>query len=539
MGVSAVQQRLTVPGIGSVVSFLAPIAMLAGTAFLPFAAVGSTRRSLLSGVQSGVRVGLLNSPQRVLGALFLLALPVGAFLLLTSAVAERLTGRRVTTRWLSVCVALLGLAAAAISLLGPSTPQSGAALTTAAAAVVLACERGRPVRGGTRASVLVGLGSLVAVGLGGITLFGIGLRSGSGSARGAAASFVSALHSGDNLSVLEQLDPYERAAVVERGPRLLNQLERLDVLQQSAALGGTGVRGQKPEVGQVAVLADGLAAVQVSGTVSVPALLVEPLGANVADAIRQPGKLVSVRRDGRWYVSILHTSADMRRVKFGRKLTSESIQPVGAPNPEAAVRDMFSAISAVDLTAFIALMDPEEMSVAYRYGPLLQPDVERLASWSETNARWTFPDMGLTSTVSGSQATIRVTRLSAQLDLPSDFGVGSSAVLNGNCVRVTVEQESARHCGEDIPQVIADLFGTSAPNLGELSWLRTPKELGEIVVVQRKGRWFVAPLRSAAATATVHLRTYDREDLQGQGNDLPSQVRKFADNPLVKLATGW
>jgi hypothetical protein len=299
------------------------------------------------------------------------------------------------------------------------------------------------------------------------------------------------------------------------------------------------VRGQKPELGQVAVLAEGLAAVQVSGTVSVPTLLVEPLGANVADAIRQPGKLVSVRRDGRWYVSILHTAADLRRVKFDRKLASEVIQPVGAPNPEAAVRDMFSAMSAVDLPAFIGVLDPEEMSVAYRYGPVLQSDVDRLASWSDTNATWTFPDMGLTSTVSGSQAIIRVTRLSAQLDLPSDFGVGSSAVLNGNCVRVTVEQETARHCGEEIPQVIADLFGTSAPDLGELSWLSTPEELGEIVVVKRNGRWFVAPLRSAANTATVRLRTYDREDLQGPGNDLPARVRKFADHPLVKLATGW
>ncbi len=547
MGASAVPPSPAHHGLAGIpfglFRFGAAAAVLGGTTLLPFAGIASTSRSLFGGVQSAVRLGLVNSPVRAGGAVLAMALPLGAVFL----IGLLLTGHRVLSRLLADVLAPVGLVTSAFAVLASDTPRLGALVTAFGSLFLLAARRfGRSVAaspvdppGQNRGRAVLVVAGCGVVAVSGLLLFGVGLRGGASSSTRAAAHFAEALRAGDNLAVLEQLDPVERRALVEQGPKLLSELRRLGVVKRSVTVGGTGVRGGKVELGNEIFLADGLSSVQISGTLSVPTVLVRPLGANVADTIRQPGQLVSVRRKGRWYVSILHTAADVRRVEFGRQFPGLDVEPVGAPNPEAAVRQMLTAFAAVDLPGLISVLDPDEASVAYRYGSVLQDDVNRLAAWSLTNARWTFPDMGLSSTVSGSRAEVRVTRLSAQLDLPSDFGVGSSAVLNGDCVRVTVELESSRHCGAAIPQVIADLFGTTAPDLGDLGWLSNPQDLGKIVVVQRDGRWYVAPLRSVAATTTLRLRTYDPADLTGIGNDLPSRIRRFADNPLVRLATGW
>jgi hypothetical protein len=88
--------------------------------------------------------------------------------------------------------------------------------------------------------------------------------------------------------------------------------------------------------------------------------------------------------------------------------------------------------------------------------------------------------------------------------------------LDGNCVIATVEQEVSQHCGREIPQVVADLFGVRAPNLGDLSWLEHPEDPLEFVVVKRSGKWFVAPLRSVLNTLANRLGHIRKSDLVGK-----------------------
>ncbi len=547
MGVSAVSQRPSngrTPGGVSLI--LAALAVVVGTTVLPFAGVGGTSRSLVGALQSAARVGLVSSPVRIVVALAALALPVSAIVLIAFVLGGRASAAARTAGMLAVSAA----AAAVLGFWATGSMRGGSAVTLAGAGGMvgslllarrsmsqLGADPQSSLPGRRRGVRLAATGVLGVLGVAGLWVFCAGLRGGSGNAQAAAATFTTALRQGDNLAALEQLDPFERAALFEQGPRLLHELSRLRVVQRAAAAGDS-TAGGAVRVGPAVALADGLSSVRIDGALSVPTVLVKSLGADAADTVRWPGQLVAVRRGDRWYVSIMLTAAEARRVALGRRLPDTPVEPAGAPNPEAAVRQMLSAIAAVDLPGFISVLDPDEAAAIYRYGLVQQPEVDRLAAWSQANAVWSFPDVGLSSEVSGSRAAVRVTRLSAQLDLPSDFGVGSSAVLNGDCVRVTVERETSRHCGAAIPQVIADLFGTTAPDVGDLDWLSSPQDLGEIVVVKRSDRWFVAPLRSLAASSTVRLRTYDPRDLEGAGNDLPARVKHFAENPLVTLLVG-
>ena len=539
----------------AVSQLIAAFIVLINMALLPLFRIGTVQRSGFGAVRSAVRVGLASLPFRGLAVLvtvlvvLTLLVPVGFLALMLTVLRER---RRVSflisTAFSVVSVGWCVIAAmvsdrlqpgvwvistASVMLVGLSVraSRSGSAPANVVSVnVASASVRGDPLR--RAVGLLVVLGGSCVVGL--VVWFGGGLRGGEAKPGVAVEHFVGALQAGDTLRVLELLDPVERRVVVGEGPAVFHELRRLRVLGRSTLVGADAPR-VAASVGDSTRIADDLASVPVTGALRVPRAITRSLGDSFAAAVRKPGALVAVRRDGRWYVSLLFSVAERRRVVLDAAIPAQVIEPAGAPNPEGAVQRFLTAVSDVDLPTMVALTDPDEASVLYRYGLLEQPSFDRLASWSTTNARWSFPDVGLATTVEGDRAIVQVTRLSAQLDLPSDLGIGSSAVLNGGCLRVTVERETARHCGAEIPQVVAELFGATAPDLGDLGWLSEPESLGEIIVVNRRGEWFVAPMSTVAASTAARLRAYDTADFQGRGRDLASRVDQLKENPLWQL----
>jgi hypothetical protein len=499
------------------------LALLVGYIWLPLISVGAVERSMVGAVRSGVRSGLVGGP------LVVLLVAAGAVSLVSPVLAAGKTRRGRLVAFVAVALAVLWCVGG-VAVSGSLNPGS-LVLALGSVAVAAGSARQSPATA-PRVAMLATIGAL------GLSIWMLaGLRGGTAGPKQAVGEFTQALASGDNLAVLELLDPYERTPLVDDGRQVVQELRRLGVLSRTS-ITGQSAAAPAAVLGAVSPLADGLTSVAIDGTVRIPTLIERTIGSEPAKRVQQPSQLTTVRRSGRWFVSVLHTAAEERRLALGRELPTGPIEPVGAPNPEAAVRQLLSAIATIDLDAAVATMDPHEASVLSSYARVQQPEVDRLRAWSQDNATWTFPDVGLSSTTNGDRATVRVTRLSAQLDLPSDLGIGSSAVLDGDCARVTIERESSRHCGEEIPQVIADLFAATAPDLGDLSWLSEPDQLAQIVVVKRDGRWFVAPISSAFATASDRLRTYEPDDLQGEGNDLPSRLRRAADSPLFELIRG-
>ena len=533
----------------SVGQLIAALIVLISLAWFPLFGIGTVQRSGFGAVRSAGRVGFASLPYRGLAVLvtvlvvLILLIPVGFLALMLTVLHERRRASLlistaiavVSVGWCAIAAMVsdrvqpgvwaISIAAVLLVVLSVRASRSGAAPANVAPASV----RGDPLRRAGGLLVVLG-GSCVGL----VGWFGVGLRGGEAKPGVAVEQFVGALQTGDTLRVLELLDPVERRVVVGEGPAVFRELRRLRVLGRSTLVGADAPR-VAASVGDSTRIADDIAWVPVTGALRVPRAITRSLGDSFAAAVRKPETLVAVRRDGRWYVSLLFSVAERRRASLDAAIPVQVIEPAGAPNPEGAVQRFLTAVSDVDLPTLIALTDPDEASVLYRYGLLEQPNFDRLSSWSTANARWSFPDVGLATTVEGDRAVVHVTRLSAQLDLPSDLGIGSSAVLNGGCLRVTVERETARHCGAEILQVVGDLFGATAPDLGDLGWLSEPESLGEIVVVKRRGEWFVAPMSTVAASTAARLRAYDAADLQGRGHDLASRVNQLKENPLWQL----
>jgi hypothetical protein len=388
---------------------------------------------------------------------------------------------------------------------------------------------------GWRQQIVWVLGVGLTVSFGSIALWATS-RAGVGTASEAANKTVTAIAAGDALAIAEILDPAERDALLSSGQNLLGELRRLKVVDHSPINSRRPPQTTSAPRITLEVLRSDLVVANLSAPLRMPNTLTSVIGERTADRAAEFNRLVMVKASGRWHFSVASTLAEHQRIQTNRSLTSDAPTPNGAVNPEAAVRNLLQAISELDDEAVIAALDPQEGATLYRYSALYTDQFDRWAAWSQDNAQLSFPDIRLTTDQTGSVAHVQVTKLSAQLVLPSELGVGSRVLLDGNCIDATVERESSRHCGREIPQVIADLFGVKAPDLGSLSWLDQPEQQLSIVVVQRDGEWFVAPLRTILDTIELRLASMSPSDFDGTGNSASERVDQWINDPLRALA---
>jgi hypothetical protein len=502
--------------------------------WVPVVSLGGPARSVFGLVAAAVHLGLVDSVFTSLVVVVLLLLPIAATVTVVCSSAIRAPR---LVRWVSSfagCVAmLLGVAVGFSLRLGGSLAgghQGGFELVFPWVVVAVWVGIGlglvllqRPHPGDLLkpdGSVIVRTGGLVAtcsfVGL--FTLWGVFYRS-DNSPTEAAQVTADALASGDALGVVEALDPRERDVLLRSGMPLLQQLRRLGMIDGKTAARPTRFRESNVPIklGRVHTLADDLRSVDTSGTLAIPRAVLSAGGTPLAKTMGHPQQIVVVRVDGRWYVSILHSAAELRRV-HDKQPFPKPVESVGAANPEAAVLDMFSAVAAVDADRVVGGLDPVESAFAYQYVHIFKKQADSAKKWSGLNAIGSFPNIGLSSEVDGDRAVVKITRWSAELSLPSDIGLGTNISLDGNCVTATVEQQVSSHCGKDIPQVVADQFGVTAPNLGDLKWLEDPRNQLEFVVFRRSGKWYVAPLSSILNSLTLRMSQMKSGDVVGKSS---------------------
>jgi hypothetical protein len=395
-----------------------------------------------------------------------------------------------------------------------------------------------------------------------VTVTGGKSKSGAASPEKAVDDFVAAANDQDVLGMLDALLPTERHTWGDPLVQMLAEAKRLDIASGDADL--SSVRGIDLELdvnqGSPEPVAADIDIIPVSGTatanVDFSAL---PIGSLLADHGVKPepgtssqrsstsridGRLATVERDGRWYVSLAYTAAEAARRQAGDlrwPARDGGIGAVGAPSPVAALTQLVDAVQGRSVERVLASLDPEEAEVVQRAAPWFVDDVQSQLddAVKEHAVTFTFLDPRF-SVISqdDDQALVRVEHLGVEIE--SD---GSRFRYDGGCLSTTApEGQEETHCvagGTPASQTIdPQLEGTPLADASEaLSKLvddirSSLKDLAAQGIVVRRvdGEWYVSPIGTGTTSLLSVLAALDRDELDTLITDTGDVVASFLDS---------
>ena len=305
---------------------------------------------------------------------------------------------------------------------------------------------------------------------------------------------LEATAAGNLTRAMDTLDPVERAAIAPSLSTIVDDLKKIGVVDQSADL--TRVTGLVATFHRVSTRTESLAAVRpglaavvfTHGTATVHltmsglplSALVKGVVAKLAPAVVTrtarlggPGAaarpLVTIQRNGSWYVSLGYTVAEQARRSAGLPLPSAaaSIPAWGASSPVALAQALVSAATHGDERTLVELTDPRLDGALHDYAPLFIATAP-----PSTTRRVAVSALGLASTPVKDGTLVTITGFTA-------------SVPNGDIVTLT-------------PAGCFRLQRTT----GRTESLCQPAGSNllagyGIVAVERSGAWFVDPYRSA------------------------------------------
>jgi hypothetical protein len=405
---------------------------------------------------------------------------------------------------------------------------------------------------------------------------------GASSPEGAVEDLVAAATAGDPVGVLEAIVPAERDSLAEP----LGEL--VDGLQAGGALAGdAGLDGPLPGVGievedlrlargeeisrrvQPVEAVGGIVRVRVAAEAvpdpEVRAALAE--GAEVdldgddlvveRDLSRRPLVLVTLGDGGGWHVSLAYTAAEAARRDAGAPLPDlefEGPETIGSTTPEEVVSDLFGALEARYPRRVAELVDPREGRAAYQYASLWFPGLQAAADEAGRGERWDLRVDELVTAESGEGEVRRVAieRLDLTLvDGPADEVVRLQVTEDGCTTWTTVP--GAPRGGADVvvapgPEEDAEVRrvcpgsgwtdgagrplepeGVALADLVVLDGLGGPRPA--VSVVDRGGRWFLAPGRTVLDSLVEGLETAPEGAEAGWATSLVRSVQRAAEGP--------
>ncbi|MEY2569324.1 MAG: hypothetical protein QOE35_3853 [Actinomycetota bacterium] len=346
-----------------------------------------------------------------------------------------------------------------------------------------------------------------------------------GTPEAAVQRMLDAVAREDVLGVLAALPPSERDPLQDNLPEMANQLKRLGVLSDDFSL--TKVKGVDLNFSGVKLtsspVGEGVSAVRITGGTSsyriVPREL--PLGGFITDlmgadlpAEPQTGSdpvvsqgaddtIVTIKEDGRWYVSLNYSAAEAARRSSGAAVPrfGHELQARGANDPVTAVDQLVRAAVGLDIQRAIELLPPDEGRVLRDYSPLFLDDAKKAASDSGFHAD--VKALELRADRSGSHATVTLQRLEVAFTSGEDSG---TVAYDGKCVTFTgpnMAPGEGRVCPDD----------ANGPK--ELTGIASRLPAQGIVAVERDGQWFVSPTRTVLEAVVGALKALQRSDLDG------------------------
>jgi hypothetical protein len=404
--------------------------------------------------------------------------------------------------------------------------------------------------GGSGGRLLAAIAGLVVL-VGG-TVFAVAQLGASGpqSPEAAVSDLLEAASDEDVLGLLAALDPGERDALKGPVEDMFEELQRLEVLDDSFSL--TGVEGLDLEFDDVTFrsqpVRDDLVRVYFTGgTVRGAVDSSEiPVGDFVEDTMERFGAdlgeldtseestiedtdtfLVARSGPDGWRVSIGYTIAEAARVSSGAPLADAPIAPVGADSPEAAVESMVRAAADFDVRSVIAGLSPAEFAALQDYAGLFIEDVEAEMAEAAEEVDVTVDDLSVRSEQDGDRASVFVDGFAVTVTAE---GTTVSVSYADGCFTVDGELDELELegsafddgpvCTDDLGAAMEDLYGTEgfagdgsdgSVDLPELPAIDTP-DIG-VTTTRIDGEWYVAPIATSLDAMVAGLEVLDRSHL--------------------------
>jgi hypothetical protein len=403
---------------------------------------------------------------------------------------------------------------------------------------------------------------------------GFGLASlaqgdGASDPEGAVRDLFGAIGNEDAIGVVQAITPSERSVLRPAVEDVADQARRLDVASKDLDL--KDISGVQLDVHGLELssheLGDGVAMVEVTGGTLSSSVAIDqlPLGPVVREVIDRQDteiddssdtqplqgiKLVALRRDGGWRVSLLYSIAEAIR----RDADPEPPLPTfgagvperGAPSPEAAVRDAVAAATALDVRRLIELTSGDEMAVLHDYGPLLV-DATKDAQADDHNGV-SVDDLEL-AVHDGTEGRKVVEATAYKVSIGDDDD-GMDIAFDGRCTKVTQHfsfDDSFVEIGQPIggeADVNGDVIGRidtsggnvdpeappDGPQSSTMRWcvgdasamspiglfgsVGTGVATPRIVVEERDGAWYIVPARTLFDTLSAGLKRIDRDQVR-------------------------
>ncbi|MCB1039872.1 MAG: hypothetical protein KDA94_10140, partial [Acidimicrobiales bacterium] len=411
-----------------------------------------------------------------------------------------------------------------------------------------------------RAALTAVAGILV---IGSLGFAGISLTEGDGadSPEGAVEQLFDAIDDEDAIGVVEALEPSERRILMDALEQLQTEGERLGLTSSDLDLhdvAGVDLRVDGLEL-QTEELRDDVVAVEiVHGTIASSGDIdAFPLGPVVRGAMDRNdeleqlegddggyayedgefdlgmgieldderedlagGRLVAVRRDGGWHVSLLWSLAEGVRRDADDvdplPPASEAIPARGASSAEDAVREAVRAATEVDVERLIELVDPDEGRVLHEYGPLLVDAADEASDGEPVGVD--ISELELASEP-GPDGSVVVYPTALSLSWGDDDLTVTNTYRDG-CSETTYEysDDYLEEWGDDEygPQATESYSSCSDDVFAPFGMLTTLTEPGSlrVVAVERDGAWYLQPARTVVESVLGPLRGLDRDQIE-------------------------
>jgi len=430
----------------------------------------------------------------------------------------------------------------------------------------------------------------VVLSVGGIVLAvgAFGSNAGSPTPEAAVRSFLASLSAEDLLGAAEVILPSERDTLIEGGVRISEELIRLEVfspLLDLESLAGVSMRFDNltlrsvpihPDITQVfieqgstrasvdvAALALGASA---TGRLNDSQLVYQ---GSISPPFPPTAPIAVVRRDGRWYVSLLYSIAESVRIGAHSPppLASERLVAIGADSPEAVVERLIREIPRLDPRVLIGLLDPNEMAVLYDYASVYLAGVETAANEvlqdaADAGRTWRVDSVELSSESKGDVALVAIGSIETSFGGPTVDGsllmakgrvvldwtasnlIGKSTetqVVIGNGCTTVSSSEIGRATSFNSCDPVDDTLGPRGifkllVGLGSAGPIVTSPAEFTVVTTQVDGRWFVAPTSTGIDVLVGLLQALDAGSFDDALDLFPGLARIAAGGLLPSLA---
>lgn len=413
-----------------------------------------------------------------------------------------------------------------------------------------------------------GKGGKIAVGvvgallLGGAGAFAFTSMSGDdgGGPDSPEAAVVEVLESVDNedvLGLLSAIDPGESDALRDNVDRLLGNLERIEVLDESFE--ATGVDGIDVTIDfetieyETVEIRDGLTRVEiVDGDIDFAFApdefptgdLIDDLnetfgGDELGDTaddmsfsfsdLDDPFFLVARDTgDDGWRVSLGYTIAELGRVDIGEPDLADGIEAIGEESPEAAVEAFVRVIEGdtIDPQELIARLSPSELGALQEYLPTFIGS-RGLEEFDLDDIEVTIDEIELSAEEDGDTALVSVESLSIEVH---ESSLDESVVIefDGDCVTFdtsdapSLESDQLFPFGDEVcitePIDLDEAFEDVVPDGAEFP--ETPElgviDPGELRISTAKvdGEWYIAPVNTGLTAINTLLEGIDRDVIE-------------------------